>query len=155
MKMLRRDLLLATMTAVALAAGAADTVAPADELARGKVAVGIPDAPEGYRRPKGWKPVAYPKTLAEIARDHSQDTMKRAREQLFKVRQTNALGKYQPFGKSIDRHACPEWFVDAKLGVFIDWGPGTLPCCREGAKTIVRIPNDLAAGDVAFALECE
>ena len=123
MKMLRRNLLLVPLAAGVWAAGAADTVAPADELAREKVAVGIPDAPEGYRRPKGWKPAACPKTLAEIARDHSQDTMKRAREQLFKVRQTNALGKYQPFGKSIDRHACPEWFVDAKLGVFIDWGP--------------------------------
>lgn len=101
----------------------ADTVAPADELARAKFAVEIPDAPAGYRRPKGWKPVLYPKSLSEIAKAHSKETMERAKRQLFKVRQTNAVGKYHPFGKSMDEHVCPEWFVDAKLGIFIDWGP--------------------------------
>ena len=108
-----------------MASAAVENAAPADELARARkrAETEIPVAPEGYRRPKDWKPVLYPKTLREIARDHSGETIARARKKLFEVRQANALGRYQANGKSIDAHPCPEWFVDAKLGVFIDWGP--------------------------------
>ena len=115
---------IAALAAVLLTtAGAEDNAAPADELARKKVEVEIPTAPEGYRRPKDWKPVLYPKSLREIADAHSAETMKRAKELVFKVEQTNALGKYHPYGRSMDAHPCPDWFVDAKLGIFIDWGP--------------------------------
>ena len=30
--------------------------------------------------------------------------------------------KYQPNLASLETHKCPEWFEDAKFGVFIDWG---------------------------------
>ena len=36
---------------------------------------------------------------------------------------TNREGKWHADAQSIDAHRCPEWFVDAKLGIFIDWGP--------------------------------
>lgn len=118
---------LAMMTSSVVAV-VADNAAPADELAlqKAKPQVDIPDAPDGYRRPKDWKPELYCKRLREIAADHSAETMARARKQMFSVEQTNHLGKYQPFGKSLDSHPCPEWFVDAKLGIFVDWGPWSM-----------------------------
>jgi alpha-L-fucosidase len=48
-----------------------------------------------------------------------------------------AEGKYQPNLQSVRSHACPEWFKDAKFGMFIDWGvysvPGWAPKKDSGA----------------------
>jgi alpha-L-fucosidase len=30
--------------------------------------------------------------------------------------------KYQPNWESLDKRKVPEWFVDAKFGIFIHWG---------------------------------
>lgn len=112
----------ATMLSAVMAHG--ETAAPADELARARQAAidAVPTAPEGYRRPKDWKPVLFPKSLSQIAKDHSAETMARAKEQMAKVDAVNAAGKYKATGASMDAHPCPEWFIDAKLGIFIDWG---------------------------------
>ncbi len=114
----------AILVAVSFAGRAAENAAPADELSRsGKDAsAAVPVVPEGYRRPRGWKPVLYPKTLRQIARDHSQETMERAKAQMAKVDAVNAAGRYKATGVSMDSHPCPEWFIDAKFGIFIDWG---------------------------------
>ncbi len=116
------------VAAAVLAAGGAtpkvaDNAAPADELARQRLGeVAIPAAPAEYRRPKDWKPLPPKKTLLELARDHSAETMARAAEQMKKVKAVIEKGPYKATGKSIDTHKCPEWFIDAKLGIFVDWG---------------------------------
>ena len=107
-------------------ARAADNAAPADELARTSFTADIPAAPAGYRRPQGWKHVPPAKTLPEIARDHSAETMARAARQMAQVDAVNAKGKYKATGASMDAHPCPEWFIDAKLGMFVDWGPWSI-----------------------------
>ena len=120
-----KKLIIALLMAVVTSAiTVAENAAPADELARTKqnADMEIPQAPPEFRRPEGWKPVLYPKSLREIARDHSAETMARAKRQMDKVDATNAVGKYKATGQSMDSHPCPEWFVDAKLGIFIDWG---------------------------------
>ena len=85
-----------SVVAVCALAGAVfadDTLAPADNAAFSKALADQPTAPERYRRPKGWKPSApYPKTLKEIARDHSAETMKRAKAQMEKVNAVNRAG---------------------------------------------------------------
>ena len=35
--------------------------------------------------------------------------------------------KYSPDKKSISKHEVPEWFHDAKLGIFIHWGLYSVP----------------------------
>ncbi len=110
-------------------AAAAATLAPADNAAStGRSASdNVPTAPAKYRRPKDWKPTPpFPQTLPEIARAHSAETIARARAQVAKVEAVNRAGKYAATGAGIDRHACPEWFIDAKLGMFIDWGPWSI-----------------------------
>ncbi len=47
------------------------------------------------------------------------------------------INKYQPTLESLDAHSLPEWYDDAKLGLFIDWGlysiAGWAPQIGEGA----------------------
>ncbi len=38
-----------------------------------------------------------------------------------------APGKYEPTLESLDRHPLPEWYADAKLGIFIHWGLYSVP----------------------------
>ena len=46
---------------------------------------------------------------------------KDAAREYQEVQKTNAEGKWKPTAASIDQHPTPEWFKDAKLGMFIDW----------------------------------
>lgn len=118
--------LLVCLCGAAAFAADGENAAPADELAARRLEAAIPLAPEGYRRPKDWKPALYPKDLHQLAKEHSADLMARAKVQMDKVRAVNGQGRYKATGKSMDAHPCPEWFVDAKLGIFIDWGPWSL-----------------------------
>lgn len=118
--------LLVCLCGAAAFAADGENAAPADELAARRLEASIPLAPEGYRRPKDWKPALYPKGLLQLAKEHSADLMARAKVQMDKVRAVNGQGRYKATGKSMDAHPCPEWFVDAKLGIFIDWGPWSL-----------------------------
>jgi alpha-L-fucosidase len=99
--------------------------APADD---GKVkgrSGAIPEqplAPAEYRRPADYKPFLYKETLRQISDAHSTEMMARAAKVRAAVEETNARGKWKPTGASIDKHPCPEWFKDAKFGIFIDWG---------------------------------
>ena len=37
---------------------------------------------------------------------------------------------------SLNKRQCPEWFKDAKLGIFIHWGPYTVPAWAPSGKAI-------------------
>ena len=152
---------------VCAAAQADTTLAPADNAAftdefkgRSAVAADVPTAPEKYRRPKNWSPAPpFPKTLPEIARDHSAETIARARAQMAKVDAVNRAGKYAATGAGMDRHACPEWFIDAKLGMFVDWGPWSIAAYSPYVKGARLYPDwyeykcrpEYAAADSAAA----
>lgn len=109
-------------------AGYEEKAAPADELARSKTAemLETPVAPPEYRRPKDWKPYLYPRDLKTLAREESESHIDRARKLMSRVDKVNREGKWHADAKSMDAHQCPEWFIDAKLGIFIDWGPWSL-----------------------------
>lgn len=38
-----------------------------------------------------------------------------------------ADAKYEPKWESLDKRPCPEWFLDAKFGIFIHWGVYSVP----------------------------
>ena len=40
--------------------------------------------------------------------------------------QTSAR-KFEPTWESLQQYECPEWFRDAKLGIFMHWGPCSVP----------------------------
>ncbi|MGV8137259.1 MAG: alpha-L-fucosidase [Mangrovibacterium sp.] len=56
-------------------------------------------------------------------KDNFSEEIKRlAIKQYEKVKETNNKGKWKPTPESIDAHQAPEWFKDAKFGMFVDWG---------------------------------
>ena len=84
----------------------------------------IPEAPEEYRRPEGYNPVEhrFKYSLNDLRNMYSEKMMNDAEKEYNRVVEVNGKGKWKPSGISIDRHDAPEWFRDAKFGMFIDWG---------------------------------
>jgi alpha-L-fucosidase len=39
---------------------------------------------------------------------------------------------FQPTWESLSRYQCPEWFKDAKFGIFIHWGVYSVPAFGSG-----------------------
>ncbi|MCU4976044.1 alpha-L-fucosidase, partial [Halobacteria archaeon AArc-m2/3/4] len=37
------------------------------------------------------------------------------------------MSTFEPSWESLDSHSVPEWFHDAKLGIFIHWGVYSVP----------------------------
>lgn len=96
----------------------------------------IPLAPDQYRRPENFQPFIYEHSLIELKEKFSEEFMQLAARQYGKVSDVNNNGKWKPTPESIDSHQAPEWFEDAKFGMFIDWGPwaiaGWAPKKKEG-----------------------
>ena len=97
----------------------------------------IPVAPLRERRPDNFKPVKYSYSLKGLKEDFSGEMMKLAAKQYEKVKETNDKGRWKPTASSIDSHEAPEWFKDAKFGMFVDWGlwsvAGWAPKREKGA----------------------
>lgn len=82
----------------------------------------VPMAPKQNRRPENYQPPKSKYSLEELKDNFSKGMMKLANKQYEKVQETNNKGKWKPTAESIDAHQAPEWFKDAKFGMFIDWG---------------------------------
>jgi len=110
---------------VAAQNGNAVTDAPGETTKLDAAAKKMPEhplAPPEYRRSEGYVPVPYEKSLSQLRDDFSEATMAKAREVCARVDKTIADGKWKATPAGIDAHTCPEWFEDAKFGIFIDWG---------------------------------
>lgn len=82
----------------------------------------IPLAPQQNRRPENFKPFKYKYSLTDLKNNFSEKEMQSASKRLAHVNEINNKGKWKPTANSIDAHETPEWFKDAKFGMFIDWG---------------------------------
>ena len=47
------------------------------------------------------------------------------------LRQSAAPAGYQANWESIDSRPVPDWYVDAKFGIFIHWGVYSVPADRK------------------------
>src|SRR6202158_5549684 len=56
---------------------------------------------------------------------------------------SGGTGKYEATIESLDRHGLPEWYADAKLGIFIHWGLYSVP----GWAPLVHPTHDFASTD--------
>ncbi len=50
---------------------------------------------------------------------------------LFSLTNTLTAGKYEANWESLGEYEIPEWFTDAKLGIFIHWGVYSVPAYRS------------------------
>jgi alpha-L-fucosidase len=69
----------------------------------------------------------YRRSTEELAAEVSADFIERAQKEVAALDEVNRQGAYQPTWESLDRHAGPEWFDDAKFGMFLDWGLYSVP----------------------------
>jgi len=83
---------------------------------------GLPSVPVENKRPVDFKSTSYKYSLEELKNNFSEDMMQLAARQYEKVEDVNNKGKWKPTLESFDNHQTPEWFNDAKFGMFIDWG---------------------------------
>lgn len=67
--------------------------------------------------------------------------------------------KYEPTWESIDTRPCPQWFTDAKFGIFIHWGVYSVPAWRKVTSGLyasyaewyyARVMKDTINGGKAF-----
>ena len=82
----------------------------------------VPLAPEQYRRPENLILSNYEYSTEELKNKFSEEMMKLSTDRIKMVNEVNNNGPFKPTPESIDSHVIPEWFEDAKFGMFIDWG---------------------------------
>jgi alpha-L-fucosidase len=63
-----------------------------------------------------------PRTAQQLADDLSDDMMRRAALARRQMRQVIDEGPFAATVESLATHTCPNWFDDAKFGMFLDWG---------------------------------
>ncbi len=56
---------------------------------------------------------------------------------------------YQPTLESLQQHEVPTWFDDAKLGIFVHWGPYSVPAWAPAVKVDFTRPDWLAVNAYA------
>ncbi len=130
MKIKNNAILIAAICSLGAFCGAQTTTqkeisAPGDISKLDKAAEKMPEhpiAPKEYRKPESYVPKLYKLNLQQISDAYSADTMKRGQETYARVMKMIDEGKWKANGESIDKHKCPEWFIDAKFGIFVDWG---------------------------------
>ena len=53
-----------------------------------------------------------------------------------------AEGKFQPTWESLKQHQCPEWFRDAKFGIWAHWGVQCVPAQGDWYAWHMYRPGD-------------
>lgn len=84
----------------------------------------IPMAPDKYRKPQDYDPqkYRYKYSLSDLQERYSLEHSQRAVLKYDSAQAVISRGKWKATAESIDSHKCPEWFLDLKFGMFIDWG---------------------------------
>jgi alpha-L-fucosidase len=73
----------------------------------------------------------------------SASQMQRAAEEDKQIQAVNDKGPWKPNWDSLDLHHAPEWFLDAKLGMMLDWGLHSVPAwdMDRGANKMATYPD--------------
>ncbi|MCX7048596.1 MAG: alpha-L-fucosidase [Candidatus Sumerlaeota bacterium] len=83
----------------------------------------FPGSGKQPRRPANFAPWRYPLSVDELRARDSDDMMRRAAAAWDEIHHANQSGKWKPTDDSLTSHHAPQWFLDAKFGMFLDWGP--------------------------------
>jgi alpha-L-fucosidase len=75
------------------------------------------------RRPADYKPFHYPTSTEQLWHTETPAFLEHAQAAWQATETVIQEGPYKAELGSIGTHPCPEWFLDAKFGMFIDWGP--------------------------------
>jgi alpha-L-fucosidase len=79
-------------------------------------------------------PLAGP-TFAAVATGQAQPDMEKMAVPIA------AEGPFQPTWESLERYEVPDWFRNAKFGIFVHWGPQTLAGAKDGSADGTKTGN--------------
>jgi alpha-L-fucosidase len=82
-----------------------------------------PPTGEQPRRPPSYTSFTYPTSPETLWHTETSTLMARSADAWTSIAQAIAAGPYEGTPESIARHSVPEWFLAAKFGMFVDWGP--------------------------------
>jgi alpha-L-fucosidase len=93
------------------------------------------------KRPGNYKQFRYKCTVEKLQNKFSKKMIQQARIDIAKMYDVNTKGKYKPNHDSLDHHITPEWYKDAKLGIFFDWGLYSVAGYAEKGWNRARYPD--------------
>ena len=83
----------------------------------------------------------YTHTIGELQEYYSDSLMRRAEAAMQELDSVNTAGSYQGTLASLEKHPTPEWYRDARLGIFFDWGPYSIAGYGEKGWSRARYPD--------------
>jgi len=72
--------------------------------------------------PEKAKPYTYKFSIEQLHKKFSDPMIRMAKADMQELNHINQAGRYKSSFESLDEHKTPEWYRDAKLGIFFDWG---------------------------------
>ena len=86
-------------------------------------------------------PYRFRYTIEQLRDEFSDEMMVLTGLHLEELEKVNRNGPYQGTLESIERHPTPEWYRDARLGIFYDWGPYSIGGYGEKGWNRARYPD--------------
>ena len=83
----------------------------------------------------------YKNSIEDLLKDESVRLIEKANKDLSALEEVNRNGSYQGTIESIDQHPTPDWYRDAKLCIFYDWGPYSIAGYGEKGWSRARYPD--------------
>jgi alpha-L-fucosidase len=80
-------------------------------------------------------------TIEELHRSVSASLIAEAKADMAELEEVNRHGTYRGTLESIDAHPTPEWYRDARLVIFYDWGPYSIAGYGEKGWNRARYPD--------------
>ncbi|MBN2092714.1 alpha-L-fucosidase [candidate division KSB1 bacterium] len=93
------------------------------------------------KRPQNYQPYRYKYSIEKLQKSYSKSMIKAAKAEMAELIRINNEGRYKASLESLDTHPTPEWYVDAKLGIFYDWGPYSIAGYGEKGWSRARYPD--------------
>lgn len=84
-------------------------------------------APPPPKCPLDFQPFHYKYSVEQLEAMYSEGQMERAAKELKEIRAINDSGKWKPTWESLDKHRAPDWYLNAKFGIMINWGVYSVP----------------------------
>jgi alpha-L-fucosidase len=83
----------------------------------------------------------YEYSIEQLHTEFSESMINEAKNDMNELSQVNRTGKFRGTLESIDTHETPEWYLDAKLCIFYDWGPYSIAGYGEKGWSRARYPD--------------
>ncbi len=94
------------------------------------------------RQPEAvFTPYRYEFSIEELKDTYSQQLMDQSKSDMAELDSVNRFGMYQGTLESIQQHPTPDWYGDAKLCIFYDWGPYSIAGYAEKGWNRARYPD--------------